>query len=353
VVWVSFHPLEKTQRGLTSKWASVRYRLLIPAAVLEAQQWDSRVSYFGAQTNQRTVAARFSNTDIVILGKFVPPAGQIATSSQHLVKLLEALRGNGVRIISDFCDDHFLHAELGPAYVSLLNAADAATASTPGLAAVLLEHGASIVHTITDPVEGERKNIVVRNREAGPATPASPLRLLWYGHQANLATLSFGLPQIERLLNHYPVSLTIVASGERTRLLAQEVDAVWKARGSACRFVPWTTEVVFAELARCDAVLIPSNPHDPLKAIKSPNRFSEAVWAGRFVVAHPLPAYEELAAFGWVGEDLAQGLEWYVERSDEAAARVHAGQSMIEKRFSRAAVADAWKNAISSTMDRK
>jgi hypothetical protein len=86
--------------------------------------------------------------------------------------------------------------------------------------------------------------------------------------------------------------------------------------------------------------------HDPRKVVKSPNRFTESVWAGRFVIAHPLPAYEELADFGWVGEDLLEGLQWYARNPGEAAARVRAGQHLVAERFTPQAVAKVWKAVL-------
>src|SRR3954467_1109568 len=91
---------------------------------------------------------------------------------------------------------------------------------------------------------------------------------------------------------------------------------------AGCRFRPWSSDALSQELERCDAVVIPSNPHDPRKAVKSPNRFTESVWAGRFVIAHALPAYEALAACGWVGGDLGEALAWYARHAAEARERI-------------------------------
>ncbi|MGH8726345.1 MAG: hypothetical protein ACREU1_15945, partial [Burkholderiales bacterium] len=70
---------------------------------------------------------------------------------------------------------------------------------------------------------------------------------------------------------------------------------------------------------------------------------------GRFVIAHPLPAYEALAAFGWVGEDLGAGLEWFRRNPQEALERIRAGQAWVAEHCSRAAVARAWKSVIGAS----
>ena len=120
------------------------------------------------------------------------------------------------------------------------------------------------------------------------------------------------------------------------------------AEGLGDRVRPWSTGALFEELAQCDAAVLPSIPEDPRKAVKSPNRFTEALWAGRFVLAHPLPAYEALAAFGWVGEDLGEGLAWLAAHFEQARERIRAGQDWIEQHCSRAAVGRAWQALIAA-----
>ena len=108
------------------------------------------------------------------------------------------------------------------------------------------------------------------------------------------------------------------------------------------------TAALFEELRECDAVIIPSNPHDPRKAVKSPNRFTEALWAGRFVLAHPLPAYEALAAYGWVGEDLGEGLTWLLDHGADAVERIRQGQKWVAQHASLQAVGAAWAAAVAA-----
>jgi glycosyltransferase involved in cell wall biosynthesis len=108
---------------------------------------------------------------------------------------------------------------------------------------------------------------------------------------------------------------------------------------------------VFQALRECDAVVIPSDPYDHRKKVKSPNRFTEALWAGRLVLAHPLPAYEQLADYGWVGEDLGEGLRWYAGNADAARRRIELGQAAVAERFTPQAVAAEWKSAIEAALE--
>lgn len=307
VVWVSFAPLRKTAGGLSSDVASVRYRIILPARAIPG----SKVTHIGPGANRRTLLERFAGIQVVVLGKFFDAS---------VLELATALKERGIKVIADYSDDHFAHPLLGPAYRAVANAADRVVASTPGLAAVLREHTSVPVDVISDPVEGVRGEPRASARE--------PPRLLWFGHPLNLDTLKFGLPQLSGYL------LTIVtAPGSGAENLAH-------------RFRPWSTAALFDELRECDAVVIPSNLHDPRKAVKSPNRFTEALWAGRFVIAHPLPAYRPLAPFGWVGEHLGEGLAWFCHHEQEAVNRMRAGQEWVAKHCSGEAIGRAWKALI-------
>lgn len=320
VVWVSFAPLRKTAAGFTSDVASARYRLALPAQAIAG----SKMTYVGPGANRRTLIERFAGADAAVFGKVID-----AALLQSTLELAAELSKRGVSIIADYCDDHFLNPVFGPPYRALANAADAVVASTPALAEVLRTQTSTRVSVVTDPVEGKRG-------EPSAAIARRP-RLLWFGHPVNLNTLPFGLSQLaERKIDF---TLTIVTSPDSG------------AETLGHRFRTWSTEAVFEELRQCDAVIIPSNSYDPGKAVKSPNRFTESVWAGRFVVAHPLPAYEALAGYGWVGEHLGEGIEWLVEHFEEARERVRSGQEAVAREFSREAIGRAWQSVIESVQD--
>jgi hypothetical protein len=350
VAWISFAPLTKTPWGLTSDLASVRYRLILPAAALQGEGWASRVTYLGPQANQRTLLARFEGCDAVVLGKVWASLSILSDLSKRVVELLTTLQARGTRVIADFCDDHFVHPEIGPVLRAGLGVADTAVASTPGIASVLREYSSGPIHVVTDPVEGPRRDAVVRDLETTPASPTSPLRLLWYGHFSNLRSLELGISQLERFKAGHPIRLTVISAGREAETLARNVDAAWSSSGSGCAFVQWTSGRVFSELAACNAVVIPSNPYDPRKWSKSPNRFAEAVWGGRFTVAHPLPAYQELAPYGCVGEDLAEGLLWYAKNAAAAQERIRRGQAEMQERFAPEAVGRRWREIIETTL---
>jgi glycosyltransferase involved in cell wall biosynthesis len=353
VVWVSFAPLKKSPRGWTSNLASVRYRVTIPSAALERGGWSSRVTHLGTHANRQTLLARFRDADAVVFGKYIATGPEFSVTAQRVLDLAGGLSRHGKRILADFSDDHFSHPQFGPFFKALVQVADCSVAATPGLAEVLRQAGAQRVAIVTDPVEGQRGEPRVRDLASNPVTATAPFRVLWFGHPSNLDTLRFALSSLERLGRGTPLLLTLVtASGAGAEELASEIDRTWHSMSNGARFVPWSTDAVFDALRDTDLVIIPSDPYDPRRSVKSPNRFTESVWAGRFVAANPLPAYEALAAAGWVGEDVGEGISWYLAHAGEAEARIAAGQTLVEREHSPTAVAEAWKTAILAVLGR-
>ena len=63
----------------------------------------------------------------------------------------------------------------------------------------------------------------------------------------------------------------------------------------ALRYAPWSHAETWRSLAAADVVLLPALLDEPWTLAKSANRIIEALWAGRFVVAHPVPSYLEFS----------------------------------------------------------
>jgi hypothetical protein len=80
--------------------------------------------------------------------------------------------------------------------------------------------------------------------------------------------------------------------------------------------------------------------------VKSHNRLVEAIRGGRLAIASPIPAYQELSHYAWVGEPLAAGLRWAQDHPDEVVQRVTAGQAHVEARFAPRVVGQKWARAL-------
>jgi len=329
--------------------ASARYRIIIPSAAMESLGWRSRVTHVSPSANRTVLLKRCEGASAAIIGKLAYSDSEFAKVAPTLLEVLSELRSAGVKLIADFSDDRTGNPLRGRFDWQIANLADLLVASTAELAEVLRSISPVPARVIPDPVEGKRGE----PRETGVSAAADgPVRLLWFGHWNKVPSLAPGLAQLDRPTSSKCLSLVVVtAAGFGAEQVVQELDDRWRSTGSACAFRPWSVSAVFDELARCDAVVIPADPNNRRDAVRSHNRFTESAWAGRFVIAHPLPSYQALAEFGWVGEDLGMGLSALVADAAEARRRILAGQDYIAKHFTPRMIANAWNEALVAAIE--
>jgi hypothetical protein len=174
-------------------------------------------------------------------------------------------------------------------------------------------------------------------------------RLLWYGHPVNLDGLFAFIPGLLRYAQtECPVELTVVTAPSAE--LASKVDSFNRACAPRMfvRLVEWSVAAVREALAATDTVILPQLPN-ATKLVKSTSRLVEALRSGRFVVAHPIPAYTQFGDWAWVSDDLLAGLHWARAHPGEVVERIAAAQGYIEANFAPARIADQWEQAIKST----
>ena len=212
-----------------------------------------------------------------------------------------------------------------------------------------------------EPYEGERgapQAIMARRlpapiawlgRRVGLSMDHWRVRILWFGYPQNLPPLLELIPALERYAAKVPLLLTCVTSAVSTLRELLTPERTREESRFRVQFVPWTPLVMDAAIAASDVVLIPSSFRDPVKQAKSPNRLVAGLHGGRFVVAHPLPAYAPYADFAWLGEDLAAGIEWAVRHPREVIERISRGQALLDARHSPEAVARFWLDLLHST----
>jgi glycosyltransferase involved in cell wall biosynthesis len=99
-------------------------------------------------------------------------------------------------------------------------------------------------------------------------------------------------------------------------------------------------------LRDCDCVIIPATVDNAQKRAKTANRLTEALWAGRPVLAHAVPSYLEFAHCAWIGEDLVAGLGVALRNPQQVLRQVRAGQDIVAARYSPEAVGGLWAQAL-------
>ncbi len=73
-------------------------------------------------------------------------------------------------------------------------------------------------------------------------------------------------------------------------------------------------------------MVIPAILDSKEKRVKSANRLTGALWAGRAVFAHPVPSYLEFIDHAWISEDLFSGIAAALRDPQRAERQIRGGQ---------------------------
>lgn len=236
------------------------------------------------------------------------------------------------------CGDHRSRPSL-----EVMLQADLVVCASPALASrvsLYLGEGTRVC-VIADPVEG-----TLQPAHAGTLAEGGVLRLLWFGHPANLDGLLALLLPLDAVAESASLELEILTSLAPERLLELQLGILGASLSYPVQFSEWQTQdSVFAALARSHGVLLPVDPHG-VKAGASTNRLTEALWGGCFVVASPLASYATFQPFTWQGDDLIEGVRWFLDHRGEVDRLIEQAQQQIAGSYSPEAIADCWEEVL-------
>jgi hypothetical protein len=336
----------------------VRLGSLAPTRALMGLGYDARTFSTSGDATAATRAA--AGAKRVVFGEMFPTEGDWAATVATYERILANIPDPRTRVVFSIADDHFDNPSIRDFYTAALAECRAVTAVSERLAQTVRNFTARPVRIVPEPSEGERavpQAYVARKppapldwlaRRIGLSSDLWRARLLWFGYPQNLPPLLDLIPALEALARRHPLMLTCV-----TNPVAEMSELMSEARtrdSSALRvqFIPWSPLAMPLIIQSNDMILIPSDYRDPVKQAKSPNRLIAGVHGGRFVVAHPLPAYAPYAPFAWIGEDLCEGVQWAIRHPREVVERISRGQAHIDQHHSAEAVARFWLDVLDS-----
>lgn len=353
ISWITYSAFRIVDGVPQSKEADARYRVFAPVQELHALGHDIEVIHFAPEASADQMLSAVQG-QVVVLGKLVPPTHEafpgLAATALSVVK---GLQTRGVRVIADINDNHFQDSPRASYFRELAATADAIVASTSKMAEITRGYTAQAVSVVRDPYEGQRgearfepARLSSWRRLLGASGAEVRPKLLWYGYPTDLDTLLVLRDQLLPLAQHQPLAVHVVSrQGSHAEALCSELHVTCAGR-IWWTFTPWSLAEMPKALEAADLVVLPSKAEDSTKAVKSPNRLVNALWAGRFVIAHPLPSYREFADYAWIGEDLAAGLRWALDNPEAVAERIVRGQEHIQKHYSPFQAAREWEQAI-------
>ena len=353
VSWISQAlPTGLLDDKLKSPFASVRYRLLIPARELQNRGIENVV--ISPEADARRNEELLAGSSAAVFGKLsiFDPRAFRESARQHIALAARA-QSLGIKVIADICEDRFDHELLGGYWRDMVRMADKVVTSTVYLAELVREAGAQEVEIIPDPVEGQGgdprfdADLVTEAGADKPDGRARRLRILWFGHQSNLDEVEEFLPALDRWAAARSIYVDfdiVTAAGFGVEKLVEE--RMVAGSGARVRYVEWSLEAADGALRNCDFVIIPATLHISRKKSKSANRLTESLHAGRFVLAHPVPSYLEFAKYAWISDDLLEGMEWALANPHSVVDRIKAGQQLIRSNYLPGEIALRWANAV-------
>lgn len=325
LIWLTAGAIKNVDGRQTSDLASARYRVITPSIELTTLGWQSEI------VNEELSQVMGG------WGSAVPKVGDTLIVSkvfgEHALKLANDAKSRGANVIVDFCDNFLEHPKRGPLQHALLKLADKVVAASEGMAYAIKKFGYQVDTVISDPVEMPHG----KPRFA----PNKILQLLWFGHAVNIDTLKAFLPLLADYANEQSLHLTVVTTLPNGQ---SDLEKITPA-GLSVSYIPWSIMATQKAISDSDIVIIPVLGSQ-FKVAKSPNRLLEPLWAGRMVVAGPLPAYLPFADSAWVGENLIEGVKWALANPAMVKARIAQGQADISSHFTQQAIATKWNMAI-------
>jgi glycosyltransferase involved in cell wall biosynthesis len=337
---------------VTAFTASTRLGCIAPTRALMRLGYDARTySVAGGTAAAEEVVPTAKR---VVFGEMCDTNEGWAPTVATYRRLLGLVESARERAVFSIADDHFDDLHFREFYRQALPDCLAVTAVSERLAKTVREFAPRPVLVAPEPCEGARGTpqayaarrppapLAWLARRIGLSDDLWRVRLLWFGYPMNLPPLLEMLPSLDELAQKHPLLLICVTSpvAEMASLMTPE-----RTRDDSplrVRFLKWSPLVMDSAIAASDIVLIPSAYRDPVRQAKSPNRLVAGLHGGRFVVAHPLPAYAPYADFAWIGEDLCAGIEWAIKHPREVVERIARGQAYIDEKHSPEAVARFW-----------
>ena len=363
IVWV-VEGVEPDGSGrYRSNLASNRYRAILPAQALSTLGHEVQLVGAAQWLDQTTQAEA---ADVVVMGKFLPGSDPrvYQALSVRVLERVRSLASCGTRVVADFNDDHFDHPLLGSHWRGLAQAVQIIVAGSEAMAQRVRQFTAARIEVVGDPVSSPRfePRTLSPPSSAGarwlhkllPAGGGSARRinLLWYGHPVNWPAMAAWLPALASVTAQQPILLWVVT--QELPQIQAALDDVNARHGPAllAELVPWDETTQWSLLEQCDAVLIPSDPQDPRKAVKTANRLTDALHAGRYVIASPLPAYQPWAGYADLSDQPAAALARLMADPVAVHAKLDAGQKAVASACDAAAIARQWLLAFTVELTR-
>ena len=292
---------------LSRAMASVRYRMTIPAAHMSCD------SYLGPYP--------MLDCNIHVFGK--PLVNDVHWARQ--CKEYDRI------VVWDCCDNHFrdkADKDVKEAYLAMFEMADVITCPTENMAKVIRDMGKE-AHVIADPWGYDE--VAPKPIEWGDTSETRP-KLMMFG---NIASMNSMRRVVDELVK---------AGMEYKALIIGDTRYPWPEMP----INQWSPKMMMEGFKASDIVVIPVESGDR-SDVKSPNRMVDSIRQGKFVIAEPMPEYEQFSEWMYVG-NITEGLKWAEKHKAELPELVRLAQLHVRNLYDPVAIGRQWENLYGSIL---
>ncbi|WP_395059343.1 methyltransferase domain-containing protein [Polaromonas sp.] len=341
--------------GFSSSLASNRYRVIIPAAQLRR---EGHTVVFIPMSEWATSRTKSSPPDVCVIGKLLPnnDPSRFERLALQVLDGITASAAQGITTVADFSDDHFDNPQVGAYWRALAAHASVCTAGSDVMAQAVQSHSQGPVTTVGDPLASPpatprvfqaAKGVSAWTQKLlGGSKTRQRLKLVWYGNNGNWPAMQQWADALGEYSSSQPMLVWIVT--RPNAVIENYIESFNQKHrpGALMELVPWEEATQWSVVQDADIVLVPSDLSAKAKAAKSANRLTDALHAGRYVVASPLPAYEAFRAYVSLTDDPVQAVRDYLAQPAQAMEKLSAGQIAVRTRHDAAQIATEWLRAF-------
>ena len=341
--------------GFSSSLASNRYRAIVPAAQLRK---EGHTVEFIPMSDWAPNLPGSPTPDVCVIGKLLPnnDPSRFERLARGVLDGMSAAAARGMTTVADFSDDHFENPQVGAYWRALAAQAAICTAGSDVMAQAVQRHSQGPVLTVGDPLasppatprvfQNPKGASAWAQRLLGGSKTAPRLKLVWYGNNSNWPAMQRWSDALGEYSDTQAMLVWIVTRPNATieNYIQRFNDK--HSPGALMELVPWDEATQWSVVQDADIVLVPSDLSTPAKAAKSANRLTDALNAGRYVVASPIPAYEVFRPYVSLTDDPVQAIRDYLAQPAQALEKLSAGQIAVRTRHDAAQVATEWLRAF-------
>lgn len=358
--WIVEHVGGSSESGFDSSLASNRYRAIWPAKGLMAA--GDRVELIGASN---WVWPANVQPDIIVVGKLVAKSTDrdngvtLKQLGRHVLAMAEAAIADGVSLVADFNDDWFDDPVHGEYWRRLAQIAHVCIVGSDTMAALVRRFTTRPIMTVGDMLGSpfgqvhmfRRPPLIARSLgRLLPGNPSPRLKFAWYGNPSNWPAMQAWAHRLASIRSEQQFVVSAVTHPLPPITAAIAEFNTKYAPKALIELVPWSETKQWEVVRNADIVLVPSNPSDSKKIVKTSNRVTDALHAGRFVIASPLPSYEPYSDVVALVDDPIDAVRHYLARPEAAAQAVVKGQALAIECCSTAVICAKWREALVASL---